>query len=638
MGFRLSEIECRNFDLATRREWLLTNGIGGYAMGTVAGVNTRRYHGHLVAAITPPTGRRLLLAGIEAEVKVGSSTYPLSTNQYPGAVFPDGYMGLIEFESGEIVRWRWRVGGTVIRKEIQLGRATNATTIRYINDGPHAVQLSLKPLICDRDHHGEFSSLSGYPGKLEFGIDETMARGAAGDLFLSHPGAERLPIQGWYYRFEHERERERGLPDRDDLFCPCDLRYTLLPGQSATVVAAMESKIPAATSIDDLAPAAFGDALRACAKPFFVETAGRASIVAGYPWFTDWGRDTMISIPGLCNRTGRTAIAKRILSDYGKYERDGLIPNRFPDGDGEPDYNTVDATLWFGNAVYDTLRIDWDDDFAREMFAVMHRVYRAHIKGTHYGIAVDPEDGLLTQGEDGVQLTWMDAKIGDWVVTPRHGKPIEVNALWINFLRILEWIATRFDNRDQGAYRKAAEKATMHFDAKYWHEGRGHYLDTVDPNDASLRPNQVIGMALPFAPYDPDHARSALVIVARELLTPIGLRTLGPSEPGYRGRFEGAMQERDAAYHQGTVWPWLLGSYTTAVCRYFGDRREARRVLRGAREMLNEYGLGGIAEVYDGDAPHRPGGCPWQAWSLAEILRSWTDDIDGDDPSGSLAS
>jgi predicted glycogen debranching enzyme len=252
-----------------------------------------------------------------------------------------------------------------------------------------------------------------------------------------------------------------------------------------------------------------------------------------------------------------------------------------------------------------------------------------HKKGTDFGIHVDPMDGLLCQGEHGVQLTWMDAKIGDWVVTPRHGKPVEINALWINLLRVVEWIGSKI-GEDTSEAVQLAEQGERHFEAKFWHELRGHYLDTCEPNDASLRPNQVLAMSLPFSPVDPEHAKRALEVVRQELLTPVGLRTLGPKEPGYKGRFEGPLPELDAAYHQGTVWPWLLGSFVTALVKYTGDVAEGRRIIKEAREMLAEYGIGGISEVYDGDAPHRPNGCPWQAWSVAEIRRAWLEDLDGD--------
>jgi predicted glycogen debranching enzyme len=377
--------------------------------------------------------------------------------------------------------------------------------------------------------------------------------------------------------------------------------------------------------------------LQSAASAFFVKTEERSSIIAGYPWFTDWGRDTMISIPGLCLHTGRVEEARKILADYASQCEKGLIPNRFVESGQHPDTNTVDATLWFANAIYKTLMAEWDEGFAWRMMATLESVYDWHVNGTLFGIVVDQSDGLLTQGEPGVQLTWMDAKVGDWVVTPRHGKPVEINGLWINALRIMEWLSGKLKaikaddlRHEPDIYRVAAEKAESNFDRKFWHEVRGHYLDTVDPDDASLRPNQVIAMALPFSPVNPEHAKKALGVVARELVTPCGLRTLGPNEPGYRGRYKGSLPELDAAYHQGTAWPWLLGSYATALVRYLDDRKEAKKVLRQVKQMLGEYGLGGVAEVYDGDEPQEPGGCPYQAWSVAEILRAWIEDVGGD--------
>jgi len=316
----------------------------------------------------------------------------------------------------------------------------------------------------------------------------------------------------------------------------------------------------------------------------------------------------------------------------------GLIPNRFVEKGEHPDYNTVDATLWFANAIYKTLQVEWQDDFAREMSKVLENVYDWHVRGTLFGIKVDGSDGLLSQGADGVQLTWMDAKVGDWVVTPRHGKPVEINALWINALRVLEWLSETLEKAGFGKelahkasfYRKEAERAASSFELKFWHENLGHYLDTVDPDDATMRPNQVIAMAVPFTPVDPNHAKRALGAVERELLTPVGLRSLGQKEPGYKGKYVGPLPELDAAYHQGTVWPWLMGSYVTATVRFTGDRKEGKKLLRYAKDMLSEYGLGGIAEVYDGDLPQSPGGCPYQAWSLAEFLRAWSEDVQGD--------
>ena len=337
----------------------------------------------------------------------------------------------------------------------------------------------------------------------------------------------------------------------------------------------------------------------------------------------------MISLPGALLKTGNAAQARSILNDFAGQMFQGLIPNRFVEQGDHPDYNTVDATLWFANAIYRTLEAEWVPKFGAAMMSVLEDVFEWHVKGTLFGIRVDPADGLLTQGQDGVQLTWMDAKVGDWVVTPRHGKPVEINGLWINALRVMEWLAGQL-KKDSTPFKAAADKAQAAFEDKFWQEQRGHYLDTADPDDASLRPNQVIALALPFVEVNPDHAKRALQAVARELLTPVGLRTLGPSEPGYRGRYVGPIQEMDAAYHQGTAWPWLLGPYVSALVRVTGDKKEAKRILKNAKSMLMESGLGGIAEVYDGDAPQNANGCPWQAWSAAELLRVWVDDCGGD--------
>jgi predicted glycogen debranching enzyme len=367
--------------------------------------------------------------------------------------------------------------------------------------------------------------------------------------------------------------------------------------------------------------------LAAAAERYLVDSP-RNSILAGYPWFTDWGRDTMISLPGLCLCTGKVETAKSILRAYASQMRHGLIPNRFVES-GEPDTNTVDATLWFANAAYKTLLASWDEGFARQMHGALVQMVDSHEAGTLHGIRMDPSDGLLTQGGPGLQLTWMDAKIGDWVVTPRTGKPVEIAALWINALRATAWISARLG--ESGArYTELADRGASAFESKFWDEGRGFYRDVADPADSTLRPNQVLAMALPLFSPEPEHSRRALGVVARELLTPYGLRTLGPSEPGYRPEFRGPLASLDSAYHQGTVWPWLLGPYVTAMMRYTQDRAEGRRILRNARAMLSECGLGGISEVYDGDEPRRPAGCPWQAWSVAEILRAWVEDLGGD--------
>lgn len=631
MGFQLNERECGNLEVSTRREWVLTNGIGGFSMGTASGINTRRYHGLLVAATRPPSTRMVLLAAIDAFVQSDGNPVGISNNQYPGAVFPEGYHYLRSFGFGaKSAVWNYRTGSVSVEKRVHLHGGVNACTITYTNRGDAAVSLTLQPLVSHKFYHGNFYENPEYPQEISFPKDCTVVENDGVSLFLSHEGADRTPTEGWYYRFEHQRETERGLPPRDDLYSPCELRYDLRPGESAVLVAATEPDVkPIEIESESTSPPLkLSKALAEAASHFFVKSKDRSSIIAGYPWFTDWGRDTMISIPGLCLHTGRVKEARQILLDYAGQTYQGLLPNRFVEDGDRPDYNTVDATLWFANAIYKTLIYEWDKAFASKCLAVLDDVYDWHVKGTLFGIRVDPEDGLLTQGEPGVQLTWMDAKVGDWVVTPRHGKPVEINGLWINALRVMEWLAESL-GEPADKYRAASERAEAVFESKFWCEARGHYLDTADPDDASLRPNQVIAMALPFAPAKGEKAARALQVVSQHLLTPVGLRTLGPDEPGYRGRYEGPMPDLDAAYHQGTAWPWLLGSYATAIVKLTGDKQEARRVLKKAKEMLSESGLGGISEVYDGDGPQNPGGCPWQAWSVAEILRAWVEDAEG---------
>ncbi|MCW5937919.1 MAG: glycogen debranching enzyme family protein [Fimbriimonadaceae bacterium] len=623
MAYRLEGARCRDFSQSSRTEWLLTNGLGGYAMGTVSGANSRRYHGHLVAAIRPPTERIVLLAAIEAYATIADQVFGVSTNQYVGAVHPQGYSLLESFEVGDHAEWRFRLAGQALAKRLKPHDGANAVTVEYRNHGDTPIQLTLRPLACHKFYHDNFRVTDFYPQFLIFPEDRTILAQDGVQLFLEHPNAERTPTTGWYYRFEHGREIDRGLDPIDDLYCPCELRYYLMPGEAATLVASTEEGTP---------PVAFGELaatpqepeakLVEAAKYFLVGGSARTTIIAGYPWFTDWGRDTMISLPGICLETGNVAAAREILRAYAGAMNKGLVPNRFPDRSETPEYNTADATLWFANALHLTLQAEWDEGFALEAFTWLREIFEWHQKGTSFGIGVDPADGLLRQGADGYQLTWMDAKVGHWVVTPRHGKPIEVNGLWVNALRVAQALADRL-GKDGADFRAAAELAEANFEAKFWKASMGHYLDTIDPDDASLRPNQLIAMGLPFAPLRGENAKAALRKIREELLTEHGLRTLGPRESAYRGKYIGTMTERDAAYHQGTTWPWLIGPYVSAVLRVEGDVAEARRVLTSVPTWMDEYGLGGIAEVYDGDEPQNPGGCPWQAWSTAEALRAW---------------
>lgn len=616
MTWTVAGEQCRDYKQSSLLEWILPNGIGGYAMGTVAGANTRRYHGLLVAAVHPPAERMVLLANVEAYVVVRGQSYPLSTNEYVGAVHPEGNLHLQRFQVGDAAEWTFQAGSAEIVKRVTISPGRNEVQIEYKNLGDEPVQLSLRPLVCHKFYHDNFRVADFYPEFLLFPEDHTIASHRNVKLVIHHPEAERVPTTGWFYRFLAQREADRGLDPLDDLFCPCELKYILGAGESVTLTAGVEEeREPMAR------PAHHSDPLQDAANLFYARGGGRQTIIAGYPWFSDWGRDTMIALPGLTMATGRLEEAKQILQSYAAEMRGGLIPNRFDDKGGEPIYNTVDATLWFAHAIHQILLLEWDADFAAEALGWLERVSEHHHEGTLYGIQVDDADGLLSQGEPGVQLTWMDAKVGEWVVTPRHGKPVEVNGLWINMLRVMEWLCSRL-GKDGLKHRLAAEKAESNFERAFWRESLGHYLDTADPDDALLRPNQVIAMGLPFSPCLVENVAKAVEKVRLELVTPRGLRSLGLMQPGYTGRFEGDMLQRDSAYHQGTAWPWLLGFYAAACLRLGHGRGYVEEAMSDVDLMLNECGIGGIAEVYDGDHPQRPGGCPWQAWSIGEIIRA----------------
>lgn len=591
-------------------------------MGSVAGLNSRRYHGLLMAAVKPPTDRWLLLSGIDASVSCSAQQMALSTNRYRGAIHPKGYQNLVEFSYGGHVAWRFAGQGMNLVKELGLTWGENTATCRWTNEGSLPVSLNLKPLVCHQFYHDSFRADDAYPEVLELkdGLSRIVSHGIALNLF--HHGAEVNPSHGWYYHFEHEIEAERGLDAYADRFCPMELTIHLAPGEAFSLIAStLDSPTPFEFTPFER-PWTVEESLRESSRHFLIEAPERTSLLAGFPWFTDWGRDTMISLPGLCLLSGRCSAARSILRSFAKQMIQGLIPNRFVDQGEDPDTNTVDATLWFAHAIHQTLEAEWDDEFAKEALSWLKDSCQWHHEGTLFGIKVDDDDGLLTQGQEGVQLTWMDVKIGDWVVTPRQGKPVEINALWINFLRVIEWLCHRLDE-DGLAYRLAAEKAESNFTSAFWRDSLGWYLDTACPDDGSLRPNQVIAMSLPFSPVTSGKAAKALAAVKQHLWTPKGLRTLAPGSMDYAPRFEGDMKARDAAYHQGTVWPWLIGPYVSALIKHGLPKEWVEEALAGVEQMLADQGLGGIAEVYDAEAPQRAQGCPWQAWSTAEIARAF---------------
>ncbi|MBI3694698.1 MAG: glycogen debranching enzyme N-terminal domain-containing protein, partial [Acidobacteria bacterium] len=437
-------------------------------------------------------------------------------------------------------------------------------------------------------------------------------------LTFHHSGAAFEVAGGWYYNTEYLEELDRGLDFREDLYCPGVFTFEMTPGSPVRVVATIDPEPWEDGQAGRLSP------LETAADQFRVRRAdGKPTVIAGYPWFTDWGRDTMICIPGLLVARGLVEEAREVIRGFLEHLNKGLIPNRFPDHGERPEYNTADATLWMFQAVHACERAGADMSF---FYPAGKEIVAWHERGTHHGIGVDPADGLLAAGEPGSQLTWMDAKVGDWVVTPRHGKPVEINALWYNALRLMEGWAKRAGD-PAAPYARAARKVRASFAAAFWNPQRNCLYDVIAPSgpDPSLRPNQIFAVSLPFPLLDPARRKAVVKTVEQSLLTPVGLRSLAPGEPGYRPRYQGGPWERDGAYHQGTVWPWLLGPFITAYLRAFGRSKKnvvyCRSLALGLEQELYRGCLGTIGEIYDAEAPHRPVGAPAQAWSVAELLR-----------------
>ena len=645
----------QNWDEASRREWLVTNGLGGYASSSLSGANTRRYHGLLVPAFSPPVGRAVLLSKLEEEVRVEDALYQLSANKYPSVVQPQGYRHLTYFSTRPVPTFTYifHEGTVVLEKRLWMAHGENTTYVQYhLVKAPEPVRLGLVPLLAYKDYHTEQHRWDGFTGALTYEADgwlQFVAFPTAHPLFLrAEPPFAFSDHSGWFFNFEHPREQERGLEYSEDLYCPGRFDGVLAPGQTVTLIATVEAVRPASPT-DALAAEtarqksllAMGDVppgdvrretLTLAADQFLVERSekvARATVIAGYPWFTDWGRDTMIALPGLCLTTGRFAIAREILLSFAGAVQNGLLPNRFSDGGGGAEYNTVDASLWFFHAVYAYAEASGDWDFAQaEMLPVLQTILDAHVKGTDYGIGVDAADGLLRAGEPGIQLTWMDAKVGDWVVTPRTGKPVEINALWHNALCVTAEIADRAGQEGFAAdCRTRAAQAKESFATAFWNPDARALYDVIRPDgtpDTSVRPNQIFAVSLPFPVTEGEQAKGVVEQVQSALLTPLGLRTLAPGSPDYRAQYgPGDGAARDGAYHQGTVWPWLLGAFCDAHLKVHGDKSKTRALLDTLLfSGLTQYGVGTLAEVFDGDPPHAPNGCPAQAWSVAEVLRA----------------
>lgn len=624
MAIRFGPEICGDLEEAQQREWLETNGIGGFASSTIIGLNTRRYHGLLIGATKPPVGRMLLLSKLEETlVTADGQRLELSANRYPGVIHPQGFQYLTGFRLDPFPVFTYQCGGVEIEKRVFLVHGENTVVVEY--DVPSGCSLELRPLIAFRDYHATTHENGALNRRLDSreGLASIQPYGDLPALHFAHNAASvETGGADWYRNFEFSREQERGLDFQEDLFNPCVLRFSAV--ETATVIASTEVRDCASAKAlrrqeIDRRSALGSTTLLAAADQFIVERGEYNSIIAGYHWFCDWGRDTMISLPGLTLATNRFGVAKNILLAFAGAIDQGMLPNQFPDAGQTPEYNTVDATLWFFEAVRAYLEATGDHDFVKtQLVPKLADIVDWHVRGTRYNIKVDT-DGLLHCGAAGVQLTWMDAKVGDWVVTPREGKPVEIQALWYNALRIMEGLGD-----DAARYSAMAEQASASFHEKFWNADEHCLFDVVDgeTRDASIRPNQIFAVSLPHSMLTQDRARAVFAKVRNELLTPMGLRTLAPGDPNYKGKYLGGPRERDSAYHQGTVWPWLMGPFLRAHRKLYGPTDEARGWLQPLLDFMEARGTGQLPEIADGDAPHEARGCIAQAWSVGEILRA----------------
>jgi predicted glycogen debranching enzyme len=644
---------CTDLQAGLSREWLETNGLGGFACGTLCGANTRRYHGLLTAALNPPGGRMLLLSKLEETLVLGDRRIDLSTNEYTGAIHPEGYLLLTNFRLDPFPTWTFEVEGTRLEKSIFMPQGSNTVQVEYkLLQGAAAIEpvLEVRPLVAFRDYHSTTHENGALNPAIESAANSASLHPYPGlpRLYFAHD-AIQLQAQGyWYKNFLYRAERERGLDFEEDLYNPFVLSWNLSKERGANVIASTGHRDigqAAASRTAELqrrqrlvASSPVGDplvcSLTVAASQYLVRRGEDWTVIAGYPWFTDWGRDTMISLPGLTLCTGKPDIARSILRNYARHTDMGMLPNRFVDSGEMAEFNTVDATLWFFEAARAYGAVTNDYDFIRnELYEVLAQIIEFHIKGTRYNIKVT-ENGLLNAGAPGAQLTWMDAKIGDWVVTPRSGKPVEIQALWYNALCTMEDLAARFsDDNQRKKYSSLAALTSEMFNRTFWNKDAQCLYDVINggPPDESIRPNQIFAVSLHHSMLSQERARAVVEKVEKELLTPVGLRTLNRSDSRYRATYEGNQYSRDSAYHQGTVWPWLLGPFVSAYVRVNGGTAQARArahdYLRGIEAHLSEAGLGQISEIFDGDVPHRPRGCFAQAWSVAEILRALCEDV-----------
>ena len=673
-------------------EWLETNGLGGWSGSTIIGCHTRRYHGLLVAAIVPPTERMVLLSKLDEAIITADERIELGTNLYPdNIVQPSGYNYLASFTKEIFPSWRYEAKGIILEKTIGMIHGENTVIIRYdVVKAPAHFTLELLPLVAARGYHSLSQAGPQMHWDAEF-VDDLFHTYPDGktNLYIQVPGASYKHTPRWFNHFQYSVEQYRGLDYSEDLFNHGIFSKELQHGDTFSIIVSTEN--PTGRSANELlqkerdrrksllndqpddemiqqlvlaadqfivkrtAPSGSPEGGESTTQPSLTECydnksnppqseasvlvvptsrdrAG-ASIIAGYHWFTDWGRDTMISLPGLCLSTGRYEDARKILLAFAKHTSRGMLPNRFQDNGEEPEYNNVDGTLWYFVAAYKYLQATNDNYFIlREILPVLKDIIDWHFKGTRYNIKVGT-DGLLYAGEEGQQLTWMDARIGSWVVTPRMGKAVEIQALWYNALKIFaSLLQLNQQEHDAFVVNLSAEKAKDSFNRQFWNAEKNYLYDVIDENgkpDATLRPNQLFAISLPFALIEGEKAKSVLQAVEEKLYTPVGLRSLPADDAHYIPQYGGDQWHRDSAYHEGTVWSWLLGPYADALMSEPGfvgldglmGKSKALKIIERFKYHLSEACIGSVSEIFDAEAPHHPRGCVAQAWGVAEVLR-----------------
>ena len=633
----------QDFSAAVQHEWLETNGLGGWSSSTIIGCHTRRYHGLLVAATVPPAERMSLVSKLDETIVSGNDRFELGTNYYGGTIHPGGYQYQTSFCKELFPEFVYEAGAVQLKKTIAMVHGENTVVVMY--NVLHAGQpflLELLPLVSVRGYHGLMHANNAVNREARFDnhiFSVTAYQGAPG-IFLKIPGGEYQAAPNWFYNFNYNVEQYRGLDFTEDLFSHGKFSVPLKEGDSLGIILSTDD--PTGKEAHELlvkeekrrrallSAEPFNNStkqLLTLAADQFIVRRGEdlKTVIAGYHWFTDWGRDTMISLPGLTLSTGRYEDAKKIIATFAQSVSMGMLPNRFQDNGEAPEYNNVDGTLWYFIAIHQYLQATNDSTFIlNEILPVLKDIIDWHFKGTRYNIHVD-EDGLLYAGEKGQQLTWMDARIGDWVVTPRMGKPVEIQALWFNALKIFAGLL-RLHNQpaDAELVEISAEKAKHHFIEKFWYSEGNYLYDNIDENgvpNTELRPNQLFAISLPFSLIDGAQAKAVLQVVERELYTAVGLRSLSTNDARYIPVYGGDAWHRDSSYHEGTVWSWLLGPYIDTLIKVNGSTDKAQEVISRFIYHLNEACIGSVSEIFDGDAPHHPRGCVAQAWGVAELLR-----------------